>query len=93
MDINELKSYLRVTDNEENNLIDGLQKAAEEFLANEGVQVSYDMKLYSLAVKLLVAHWYDNRMVQSDKPYTNLSYSLDAIVLQLKGLPNNTPSA
>ncbi len=93
MDVNELKSYLKVTDNEENDLIEGLQKAAEEFLANEGVQVSYDRKLYSLAVKLLVAHWYDNRMVQSDKPYTNLSYSLDAIVLQLKGLPNNTPSA
>jgi uncharacterized phage protein (predicted DNA packaging) len=84
MEMAELKEYLRVDSDDEDVLITGLQKAAEEYLTNAGVNIDYTKELYKLAVKVLVNHWYDNRMINTDKPVGNLSYSLSAMINQLK---------
>lgn len=82
MDLEELKLFMRVDDNEEDLLIQGLQSAAEEYLLNAGVYKDYDKFLYLLAVKMLVGHWYENRSIvgKADK----LAFSLDTMILQLK---------
>ena len=82
MNIEELKLFLRIDDNEEDNLIQGLQLSAEEYLNNAGINKDYSKELYKLAVKLLVNHWYSNREVIGSAE--KLAYSLDTIILQLK---------
>lgn len=80
----DLRMYLRVDGTEDDTTIGTLQKAAEEYLTNAGVPIDYTKELYALAIKLLVSHWYDNRMIQSDKTANKLPFSLDAIIIQLK---------
>lgn len=86
MDLNELKEFLRVDSTDEDILIAGLQKAAEEYLINAGVNIDYSKELYKLAIKVLVNHWYDNRMINTNnnKSVGNLSYSLSAMINQLR---------
>ncbi len=84
MDLEELKLYLHADDVEEDVIISGLQLAAEEYLKNAGISVDYSKELYKLAVKILVAHWHENRAVESEKSMSKLSFSLDAIITQLK---------
>ncbi|MBE6043546.1 MAG: phage gp6-like head-tail connector protein [Clostridium thermopalmarium] len=82
MELDELKLFLRVDGEEEDELIQGLQLAAEEYLINAGVNKDYSKELYKLAVKLLVTHWYNNREVTGKAD--RLAFSLDTIILQLK---------
>ena len=54
-----------------------------EYLTNAGV-IQTDDALYALAVKLLVAHWYENRQaVIIGQVSKQLEYSLQAILAQL----------
>jgi uncharacterized phage protein (predicted DNA packaging) len=84
LNVNELKKYLRVDEDDDYDLIEDLQLAAEEYLTIAGISKNYEMKLYALAIKLLVAHWYDNRMIHSNKEQVKLSFGLDEIIMQLK---------
>lgn len=82
MDLQEIKEYLRIDGDEEDNLLAGLQLAAEKYLENAGIAPNYDNELYKLAVKLLVCHWYETR-----EPIGNageLAFSLRHIIAQLK---------
>lgn len=81
---NEVLNYLKVEElpNEELELIDQLIKAAKIYISNAGVIGDFEgNNLYQLAVKLLVAHWYENREVigKAEK----LAFSFDAILTQL----------
>ncbi len=84
MEIDELKNYLKVDEDDDDDLIKCLQLAAEEYLLNNGIIQCYEKELYKLAIKLLVAYWYDNRTIQKDKSKTKSSFSLEAIIMQLK---------
>ncbi len=84
MEITELKEFLRIDGTDEDALIKGLQTAAEEYLTNAGVNIDYTKQLYKLSVKILVNHWYDNRMINTDKSVGSISYSLSAMINQLK---------
>lgn len=61
MELEELKLYIRADDDIEDDLIRGLQIAAEEYLINADIAKNYTSELYKLAIKMLVNHWYDNR--------------------------------
>jgi uncharacterized phage protein (predicted DNA packaging) len=82
VNVEEIKSFLRIDGTEEDALVTALQLGAEEYLDNAGVIKDYTKELYKLAVKLLVGHWYEHREIvgKSDK----LAFSLDSIILQLK---------
>lgn len=84
MKLEDLKLYLRLDDSEDDAIISALQVAAEEYLTNAGIAKDYQKELYVLAIKLLVGHWYDNRLIQSDRSIDKLSFSLDAIIIQLQ---------
>lgn len=87
MDLAELKLYLRVENDADDTFIEMLKQAAIEYLSNAGVDQS-DSALYVLAVKLLVAHWYENRQaVVVGQVSKQLEYSLQAILAQLMCTP------
>lgn len=83
MEIDELRRYLKASEDEDED-IEGFQLTAEEYLTNAGINKDYGKKLYKLAVKLLVAQWYENRLPQSEKPQIKLSFSLENIIMQLQ---------
>lgn len=82
MDLDELKLFLRIDGDEENDLIEGLKTAAEEYLTNAGVNKNYQKKLYGLAVKKLVLHWYENPEVIGKTDETQ--FGLRGMITQLK---------
>lgn len=86
VDLTELKTYLRIDGGEDDQVLASLYDAAVEYLENAGVKKSEDKhKLYDLAIKLLVSHWYDNRSgVIVGITSKSLEHSLQSIILQLK---------
>lgn len=90
MNLEELKLFLRIDDNEEDVLIQALQLSAEEYLTNTGITKNYTKELYKLAIKILVSHWYENRSIETvGKNITKIAFSLDTIILQLKYTQSN----
>lgn len=83
MPLDELKGYLRLDDDSDDILIDSLKVAAEEYLLNAGIVENYTRQLYSLAVKMLVANWYENRQM-SDKELKEVPYGIKCIIQQLQ---------
>ena len=82
MELDELKLFMRIDGDDEDTFIEGLQFAAEEYMKNAGVIKDYTKFLYTLAIKMLVGHWYENRSIigKADK----LAFSLDSMIIQLK---------
>ena len=79
--IEEIKLYLRLDHDDEDDLLEGLLSSAAIYLKNAGCTVT-EGELYNLAIKILVSHWYENRELtgKADK----IAYSLDNIITQLK---------
>jgi len=85
MEIDEIKKYLKVDGTEEDDLLLGLQGAAEEYLLNAGVAKDYTKNLFKIAIKLLISHWYENRnAVVVGSISKNMEFSLSNIIIQLK---------
>lgn len=78
----EIKEFLRVGFDEDDDSIFSLIIAAESYLENAGCLINYENFLFILAIKILVAHWYENREAVGNS--NKLSYSLDNIITQLK---------
>lgn len=90
MDLREIKDFLRIDFDEDDDYILSLKSAAESYLKNAGIVVSYSNSLYILAIKLLVSHWYENReVIGNDK---KMAYSLCNIITQLKYCHENVNS-
>ena len=88
----ELKLHLRVDyiDDGVEQSIKDLQKTAEEFLTNSGVVKNYKSCLYKQAIKILVSYWFDNENnVNIDKSSKVMSWSLEGIIAQLRGISGN----
>lgn len=84
MELQEIKEYLRVDGDEDDNLISSILLAAQFYLKNAGVpeDVSSQQKLYDIAIKMLVSHWYENRepIGKADE----IAFGLTNIITQLK---------
>ncbi|WP_024833828.1 head-tail connector protein [Ruminiclostridium josui] len=82
--LEEAKKYLKadVDDTSEDQDIESLISAAEEYLKNAGCKLPEGNELAKLAIKLLVVHWHENRepIGKADK----LQYSLSNIIFQLQ---------
>lgn len=85
MPLEELKEYLRIDDNEQDALLEGIVQAAETYLVNAGIKVNYSSDLYKLAVMLLVSHWYENRIIEHSGRYTSkVNFGFETIITQLR---------
>lgn len=83
--LEEIKVFLKVDHEEEDNFIEGLKISAEEYLTNAGIKKDYSKELYKLAIRILVSHWYENRAVETiGKNVTKIAFGLDTILIQLK---------
>lgn len=81
--LEEAKEFLKVDHTAEDVLIQNLITAAENYIYNAtGKQFDATNELARLAVKLLVAHWYENRAIVGDAK--KIEFSLDVILTQLK---------
>ena len=83
MDVQEMKKYLRIDYDGEDNEIEAFISAAEEYLQNAGIKKRDDSDLYKLAVKLLVSQWYSNRIPVGTVTQA-MNYSLQRIIMQLQ---------
>jgi len=85
LQLEEIKKYIRVDYDEDDDLITTLQTAAEEYLINAGIVNDYSNKLYKLVVLMLIAHWYENRrIVLVGSISKELEMTLSPIILQLQ---------
>lgn len=99
MTLEDAKNYLRVDTDDDDALIQALITAAESYINQQtgktkrivdidqnGQPIYEDIKeseLWKLAVKLLLAHWYENRGVETSGgrvAVTKISHSVDALV-------------
>lgn len=82
----DIKLYLKVDHNTDDALIDALLLAASSYINNKtGKTLSGEANIntdsvYQLGVKLLCAHWYENRGVEIPGSLTKISHSIDAII-------------
>ncbi len=84
MDLDVIKTFLRVDGNDEDLLIDSLQIGAEIYLTNAGITKDYTSDLYELAIKLLIIHWYDNRMQFTIGRVGKIEFALESIIYSIK---------
>lgn len=81
MELEELKLYLRIDHDEEDDLLSALLVSADNYFKNAGCNTN-NGHLYELALKILVSHWYENREIVGKAD--SLSHSLDSIIIQLR---------
>lgn len=79
----DVKNYLRIDGSEDDSILASLIDAAKIYLNNAtGLEVNENDSLHRLAVCLLVANSYENRLPigQGEK----LAFSLESILLQMR---------
>ena len=86
MELATMKSYLKVDDTSEDTLITALISAAESYVKQttgktlKGTANINTDELYNLCVKLMVAHWFENRAVQAQTQLNDFSFSVQALI-------------
>lgn len=86
-----VKEYLRVDGDHDDKTLGLLIDSAKEYLFNAGVK-ERDSKTYTLAIIMLVTHWYENREQVVGQTANNLTLGLQSIILQLKAGDRNVSS-
>lgn len=66
--LDHVKNYLKVDVDEDDELIESLMAAANDYVERTTGKRADGSELCELCVKMLVAHWYENRAVYSSKP-------------------------
>ena len=82
--LEEIKNYMRIDEDYDDNLINSLIEAANLYMVNAGVK-NFENNLYKLAIKMLVLHWYENRdIVLIGSISKNLEFTMKNIITQLQ---------
>lgn len=81
MTLDEIKVFLRIDDESEDNLLNALMLASEEYLLGAGIEKDYSKEMYKLTVKMLVSNWYENRNI-TDKNLQEIPYGLKYLIIQ-----------
>lgn len=81
--LNDVKRYLRVDDYTEDEVIQGMIDAAKQYIQT-GTGVTFDETnaRHLLTLKMIVAHWYDNRGLVGNT--TELPFTVTAQLLQIE---------
>jgi uncharacterized phage protein (predicted DNA packaging) len=83
MNLNEIKTYLRIDSNADDDLLMSLTMAAEQYVEYQsGKKYVASDEVWSTCVKLIVAHWYENRLPVPEKNsnVVELPHSADALI-------------
>lgn len=77
MKVDEIKSYLRITHNFDDELLKELIEEAKLYIKNvTGVEYKEDDLQYRQCIRFLVQQRYDTREALSDKPKTECDYTI-----------------
>lgn len=81
--LSDVKLYLRVDDYTEDEVIQGMIDAAKQYIQT-GTGVTFDETnaRHLLTLKMIVAHWYDNRGLVGNT--TELPFTVTAQLLQIE---------
>lgn len=81
--LNDVKLYLRVDDYTEDEVIQGMIDAAKQYIQT-GTGVTFDETnaRHLLTLKMIAAHWYDNRGLVGNT--TELPFTVTAQLLQIE---------
>nr|DAX22806.1 MAG TPA: head tail connector [Caudoviricetes sp.] len=81
--LTDVKLYLRVDDYTEDEVIQGMIDAAKQYIQT-GTGVTFDETnaRHLLTLKMIVAHWYDNRGLVGNT--TELPFTVTAQLLQIE---------
>lgn len=82
----ELKTYLRIDHDLDDELLKMLMFTAEEFILGSIEVEKTDDERFNYAVTLLVSHWYENRIATSEKVFAEIPFGVTALIHQLRGL-------
>ncbi|HBJ2612665.1 TPA: phage gp6-like head-tail connector protein [Clostridium botulinum] len=84
--LEETKEFLKVDYEEEDNSIQDLINASEQYLKNAvGREFDSNNYLAKLYCKVLVSDWYDNReYMENNKMSNKVRYTIQSILTQLK---------
>ena len=81
--LNDVKLYLRVDDYTEDEVIQGMIDAAKQYIqTGTGVVFDETNARHLLTLKMIVAHWYDNRGLVGNT--TELPFTVTAQLLQIE---------
>lgn len=76
-----IKSYLRITHDVDDNYILSLMKLSKLFIKEQtGIDYVEGDEVYRQAIMLMVGFYYDNRQATSDKTMANVPFSLDCMI-------------
>lgn len=81
MTLDEIKMFLRIDEDTEDELLTGLMLAAEEYLLGAGIEKDYTKEVYKLTVKMLITNWYENRNM-TDKKLQEIPYGIKSLIVQ-----------
>lgn len=81
--LQEVKNYIRVDDNEDDESIETFIISAETFLKSHGVKKDYENELYKIAIFMLVSIWFDNRGGLTDPGVREIPFGVTRIIRQL----------
>ncbi|EUJ34269.1 head-tail connector protein [Brochothrix campestris] len=89
MTIDELKNYLRIDHNEDDNLLTMLQETAKAYILGTleiSVEKADTDKRFEYAICLLVSHWYETRRATTESALNDIPFGVISLVQQLRGL-------
>ena len=101
LSIEDMKIYLRVDSDNEDSLIEAQMLAADKYISGklsknqvylstgeDGVKVYGPLAedvLYQQCIKLMVAHWYENREIVTAGVSTGIQHTVDSILTHIEG--------
>lgn len=81
----EIKSYLRITHTKDDSFITGLIDIAKAYIKEQtGVEYIQNDFVYELALRLMIAHFYNNRSPVSEKTVSAVPFSLESMLIHLR---------
>ena len=94
IDVELAKKWLRVDADDEDDIVELLVDAAEEYLEDAtGKQFDATHKKARLFCLVLVADWFDNRELIGQKPSEKVRASIQSILAQLQHAPERGDSS
>ncbi len=92
MDLNEIKQYLRIGHDIDDPYLMELISFSKKFIEEQtGVSYSEKDDVYKIAIKQVVAHFYDKREAVSEKTNIVVPYTMDCLIkhIGIRGAINN----
>lgn len=87
--LEEIKNFVKIDNDDEDDFLNTLEVTAEQYLNNAGVDITTltdaDKNLAKLYILVLCNDWYNNRNLMEDIKVSNKTrFTLQSIMLQLK---------